>query len=513
MKQPSGFLEVKSFKCLLVFIPMSRMMKISLILLLFVLPIVNIKPIYSEDIVIVKENIISPKFTDISVDYVEEQFGDQRLFWTNIPELVQLRATLLAVGNWCYIYMANDTIERFGESSMITKCETLRDEFDSNIYPKAIEIAGSPDGNLGDIDGDPHVTVFFAPYRRYYGDNSVLGYYDDKDDDPYNPYSNLREMVYCDSEMSTEDSKWVIVHEFNHMIWGNYEYDEAHFLLEGLAQYAVDYSGYFSWVTDAIANTYTSFPEISLLYFVREYGLLWDASYGQSYIFMTYLAERFGNDFAKKLVSTPEDGALAIDAVLSDFEYTDITFNDIYLDWITACVLDIPSIEGGIYGFESIDYKIQAQTGIGYTFPIQKNDTTHYYYGFDVKTIYADYDNFTFTIENPYPYALGISIAFKDNYGWNVTQLLNTEESDTISLYIEGEEITEAYVITSLMSPSTPSDFGIVYSLSELVSEDLTYIFTEGNTIGNVEESEYSFLLSILVLPVLCLLYSYKKRR
>jgi hypothetical protein len=424
-------------------------------------------------------------YAQLSVTVSEERFGDQVSFWVNIPDLVQMRATLLGLGNWSYVYMANETIELLGENASISKCEALSHEFDLTIYPNAVEVAGNPDGNLGDIDGDAHITIFLAPLVRHIGDNSVLGHYDGKDDDPHNPYSNFREMVYIDSELTLQETYCIVTHELNHMIWGNYESDEAEFLKEGLANYAVDYCGYYSWVTDAVATTFTSHPELPLLYFVRQYGILWDASYGQAYLFMTYLANRFGNDFTKKLVSISADGARSIDAALNQFGYN-LTFNDVYLDWITACTLDDAAFADGIYGFENVDYRIRKQTPI--FLPIQKQNVKHYYYGFDVKRIYADCDNFTFVIENPYPNALGISIAFLDDNGWNVTQILNTNYSERIGLHVEGNNIQIAYVITSLMSPSTPSDFGIVYSLAEVPSKTLDYLCYEGTHALSVDK-------------------------
>jgi hypothetical protein len=37
-----------------------------------------------------------------------------------------------------------------------------------------------------------------------------------------------------------------IVHEFHHLVWFNYEFDEVHFILEGAAEYATYHSGYIS---------------------------------------------------------------------------------------------------------------------------------------------------------------------------------------------------------------------------------------------------------------------------
>ena len=279
----------------------------------------------------------------------EDNFGDQQLFWISMPDWMQVRATLLAEGNYCYIYMANETIELLGENESIIKCEAIRDAFDVDIYPKALEVAGSPNGILGDIDGDPKVTVFLAPLVRYMG-NAYLGFVQLEHEDPGFPYANLREMVFCDSEKSIYETICITIHEFNHLIWYNNDWNDCEFINEGLANYAVDYTGYEFWVTEAVVNQFLYHPEISLLFFNREYNELWDSSYGQAYLFVTYLANRFGNDFTKQLVFIPEDGAIGVDKALEYFGY-DLTFNDVYLDWITACVLDDTIFDEGIYGF------------------------------------------------------------------------------------------------------------------------------------------------------------------
>ena len=190
-----------------------------------------------------------------------------------------------------------------------------------------------------------------------------------------------------------------------------------------------------------------------------------------------------------------------------------MTFNDIYLDWITACVIDEPSIYGGIYGFQTVDYKIQAHVPIGLTFPIEKSNRIHYYYGFEVKSIYTDSDNFTFTVDNPYPFALGISVVIEDESGWNVTTALHHKNSDKISIYIEGNDISEAYIITSLMRSYTPTEYGIIYSLDELVSVELSYVFTDGAITSQVEESNYNYIVSLLAFPAIYILQMMFNRR
>ncbi|MFW9810526.1 MAG: hypothetical protein ACFFE6_14200, partial [Candidatus Thorarchaeota archaeon] len=212
----------------------------------------------------------APVFTPgvlINHEYTTESFGDQQAFWTYLSrpesmELTAVNATLLSVGDYCYVYMANETIDLLGESAAISKCSQLGQYFDDAIYPKAVELAGSPDGYLGDIDGDPRVTLFLAPLVRYMG-NAYLGFHVPWDDCPF-PFSNRREMVFIESERDLNETVLITIHEFNHLIWDNYEIDEADFLDEGLANLAIDYTGYWYYITDAVTTTYTLHPEISL---------------------------------------------------------------------------------------------------------------------------------------------------------------------------------------------------------------------------------------------------------
>ncbi|GAH15504.1 unnamed protein product, partial [marine sediment metagenome] len=105
--------------------------------------------------------------------------------------------------------------------------------------------------------------------------------------------------------------------------------------------------------------------------------------------------------------------------------------------------------DGGIYGFETVDYTIQAASSVLFDFPRTR---THYYYGFDVKRMYLPRDNFTFVIDNPYPYALGVSIVLENESGIQVIQEIYRENSDEYRIYVEGKNLQNVNVITCLMS-------------------------------------------------------------
>ena len=431
----------------------------------------------------------APVFTPgvlINHENTTESFGDQQSFWTYLSrpesmELTAVNATLLSVGDYCYVYMANETINLLGESAAIAKCSQLGQRFDEVIYPRAVELAGSPDGKLGDIDGDPRITLFLVPLVRYMG-NAYLGFHVPWDDCPF-PFSNRREMVFIESERSLNETVLITIHEFNHLIWDNNEIDEADFLLEGLANLAIDYTGYWYYITDAVTTTYTHHPEISLLHFNRFYGRLWDASYGQAYLFVTYLADRFGVNTVRDLVNIREDGPAAVDIALANAGYN-LTFNDVYLDFITACVLDNVEFEDGIYGFASLNYTIQSYTTLTGSYPIIRESVAHYQYGFNVYRLTTPSDNFTISIDNSYPFDVGVVVAFTNSSGLHVSQFQHHSSYGAISQFVQCNGAAEVYLITTLMSDETPTNFEDVLELTDVPSANLTLSITEGNLVG-----------------------------
>ncbi|MHA1909404.1 MAG: hypothetical protein ACW98Y_19050, partial [Candidatus Thorarchaeota archaeon] len=408
----------------------------------------------------------------------EEVLGNQELFWVMYPSgAEQELATLLSVGTHCYIYMENSCIESQGESNAIAKCDEFREAFDNEVYPMGTELAGNPDGTLGDIDGDPRVTVYFGPFFEKSG-RTLNGFYT-LGNDLEGAFSNYREMFYMDASNTLNDAIPLSIHEFNHLIFYNHDLNEADFLTEGLANFAIQYCGYWSTIVDAQVRRYTQNPQDSLLYFNRiSSNYYWDVSYGQSHVFMTYLYERFGLDFIRSLVSIPEDGAIAIDVALSNEGYN-FTFNDVYLDWIVAVTLDNPEIYDGIYGYTSVNCTIDCHNSVGSVYPIEKSDITFNYYGIHARKLYSPLDSMALKIENPHSGVLGIAIAMLDDEGWHVTQTLHTEHSTEITEYIQGTNIQEVYIIASLMSEDTPSEFGVAYALDEVPNLDLDYSISE----------------------------------
>ncbi|NHJ48309.1 MAG: hypothetical protein FK733_11035 [Asgard group archaeon] len=393
-----------------------------------------------------------------------DSLGDQNDFWVNDPDTgdyEQVTAKLLSIGQHCYIYVDLTTITSLGETEATERSDMYSNEFDSIMYPTNLELVGHPDGNIGDVDGDPKITVLITP-------ESYGGAYFFKDDDPTHPYSNNREMFYIHPDIGEKRILSNMIHELNHLIWFNHEQDEAIIVLEGTAEYSRYKAGYLnneSFISAGVAadynltietNYFMSNPEGSLLYWDYSITALNIASYGRSYMFILYLSERFGEEFITDLVTIEEDGPAGIEKALQN-KGLDLSFNDIFLDWITACTIDLEEFADDRYGYQTADFKISSVNPI-FQLPYTSAEIKYNLYGFRVSKLYSPPNEFTVKLTNPEPYILGISVIINDNNGWSITQIISNNINDDESyFYFSGDEINDAYIITSIIDTNTPS--------------------------------------------------------
>jgi hypothetical protein len=352
-------------------------------------------------------------------------------------------AYLLAIGDLCYIYFEDLVISIIGEEEADARAETYRDEFDTNIYSRVTDLAGNPDGTLGDADGDPRVYILVAEHRQSYyrQSNEVPG-----------EYSNLCEMVYiC---YRTSNPVRTIVHEFHHLVWFNYEFDEVHFILEGPAEYATYHSGYLPANNKTVrVQDFLEDIDDSFIYFEIE-----AQDYGACYLFAFYLAEQYGVQFLRDLVQQGDDGALGLETAL-DAAGHNISFNELYLDWMTALTIDEPGFADDRYCYREMNAIIQDYTTIE-TLPYQDDSLPLYGYGSKVFRLTSPPDSFRVEMSQPTDGVAGLSIAYRDTHGWHVQQ---TQEEGTAVMQVTGDSIETARVIASYLYAETPAgdiDFG-----------------------------------------------------
>jgi len=377
------------------------------------------------------------------------EVGYQRNFWIYdraASSFYEVGATLLAIGDHSLLFMGNNCITELGELIAISRTENIRDEFDSTIYPRITDLAGHPNGTLGDIDGDPRIIILLSDCANYYSERNEL---------PFD-YSNLCEMIYIHYRNPIIQ---VVAHEFHHLIWFNNEWDEPQFTLEALAQYAMYYAGYLEPYNNLApqVTAYLSHPEESLLYWnlYSEGGVSSVIDYGSGYLFAFYIAEKYGVNILRNLIKEPTDGPPGIEAVLQTAG-NDITFNELYLNWITALTIDTLGFCNNLYGFEDLDARITYYSPVG-LLPLLNERTPLRYYGFHIHKIQLPTDNIIVQITKSSNETIGISIASHDAFGWHIYQDLHNQEETLITKNFSGQRIDVAYIITSYMLNHTPT--------------------------------------------------------
>ena len=118
---------------------------------------------------------------------------------------------------------------------------------------------------------------------------------------------------------------------------------------------------------------------------------------------------------------------------------------------ITACTIDELGFFNDLYGFVNADYRILTRDTAN-LLPHTFSDVKYRYYGIEIIEINNAPNEFTIEFElPPYTHSLGIVTAIQDNNGWNITQLIVRGNGSVFSWYCNGENIQNAYIITSMV--------------------------------------------------------------
>ena len=225
--------------------------------------------------------------------------------------------------------------------------QTAASFFETVTYPTEHRYFGS-ELNPG-IDNDLHLTVLIGKIP------GVRGYFSSADEAPrsVNPFSNEREMIYINVDSvrpGTAGFNSTVAHEFMHMIQFNVHRDQDSWVNEGSAELAAQA------VTGATSGTVHSFemrPDTQLTSWAPSASQA-APHYGAAYLFMRYLAERFGGFGAVgRAVASPGRSLTAIDNFLA-IAAPGRSADDLFADWVAANELSDPSLADGRYGYTSL---------------------------------------------------------------------------------------------------------------------------------------------------------------
>lgn len=264
---------------------------------------------------------------------------------TDTNEIFEVRARLV---------YKTDNVYFFAEDGLSVNERDVRnlvDTFQNQAYPTNREFFGE-EWNPG-VDGDPRLYILYARGLGF----GVLGYYSSNDQYPSAAFSdsNAKEMFYINADLTRpgdRDLSDTLAHEFQHMIHWYQDSNEETWLNEGASVLAETLNGYSASGFD---DSYLVDPSIQLNTWPEGSDSI--PYYGGAFLFMTYFLDRFGEEAMKALVRHPENGLLAVDAVLREFNLTDpqtgqpITARDVFADWAVATHLGNSTIGDGRYAY------------------------------------------------------------------------------------------------------------------------------------------------------------------
>ncbi|MFN8465876.1 MAG: immune inhibitor A [Caldilineaceae bacterium] len=279
------------------------------------------------------------------------RIGDQEPFWvrnTSTNRAIEITATLVYSTPVAYVWVEN------GQEYDQAAIERSIDRFSSVTYPDVVNTFGS-EWHPG-VDNDPRLHIL---YNTQMG-TGVVGYFSGSDEyvRPAAPFSNQKEMFYINlgALNSTHNFTFhdtTLAHEFQHMIHWYMDRGEDLWVNEGLSEYAQDvaeFGGSTMFVTGFAAD-----PDLQLTTW-RPVGGNNGPHYGSAYLFMAYLAQRFGRAAITDLVAAPANGMHGVDAALNNVG-AGVDSMQLFADWVVANYADQPDALGekGRYGYENLE--------------------------------------------------------------------------------------------------------------------------------------------------------------
>ncbi len=273
--------------------------------------------------------------------------GDERTFKNNMSDAYDstttVTATLQKIGTYSYIYVASDFIGTISDPDL----NSLRDDFDSNIYPKIMQYYGGGAYSRYDHDSNAKVIILVDDLGEAVGNSLLMGLFWNVDyaETSLYPRSNEADMFYVnahafiDERFTLDQILSTLGHEFQHLVFfiesayagrsGSIETTWINEAFSGLSEYLTGYNGFSD---DArITDYYFDVPEqISLLFWHID-NRAYD--YGASNLFGLYLFDQFGPAILKAVNTTSGDPIVAIDEYSQANDSNSRTFEELLTDW------------------------------------------------------------------------------------------------------------------------------------------------------------------------------------
>ncbi|MHC1784037.1 MAG: hypothetical protein AB9891_15000 [Anaerolineaceae bacterium] len=320
-----------------------------------------------------------PETVDTPV--VDYEVGDEVEFWsTNVDTNTNFRITTVLAAETEHMYFWVEKGVRYDEKTL----QKTADIFESKIYPTNREFFGS-EWTPG-IDHDPHIYII---YGGGMGSN-IAGYFSSVDEvHPLaHEYSNAHETINLNSDnvILGEEAYGTIAHEFQHMIHWYGDSNEESWMNEGFSVLSEFLNGFDVGGFDYL---YVSQPDQQLTDWPNDPNAT-TPHYGESFLFLAYFLDRFGEEATKAVVDEQENGMDSIDIVLKKKNIVDdltgkvISADDVFADWVVAMFMKDESIGDGRFTYNNYpDSPVPGTTQEIKNCPTEWNQATVKQYGVD----------------------------------------------------------------------------------------------------------------------------------
>lgn len=318
---------------------------------------------------------LNPNLEDVPLSIAGEPpryaLGDSQSFWvrnTTTNRVAEISATLVYSTPVVYIWVES------GQEYDLEALERSADRFSSVTYPNVVNTFGSEWRPGVDNDGRLHIL-----YNTGMG-SGVSGYFSGADEytQPVVSFSNQKEMFYINLAALNSAGDYAghdrtLAHELQHMVHWHMDRSEDLWLNEGLSEYAQEVAEFSAG--SGFSGAFAADPDVQLT--------TWGAiggnrpHYGAAYLFMVYLAQRFGREAVTNLVADPTNGLQSVTDALASVG-AGIDAEGLFADWIVANYANQPDAlgESGRYGYTGIRPPSFALAAQHAAYPVQPQGAT-----------------------------------------------------------------------------------------------------------------------------------------
>lgn len=226
---------------------------------------------------------------------------------------------------------------RFDTNALIKSAEF----FENQIYPTNVKYFGAPGVGL---DGQARVHILNTRF------DAAAGYVSSVDMHPRTiaPYSNERNLIYLNLDavkLNSDEYKGDLAHELVHLISQHIPHSKTGWLEEGMADLAIKINGFnvlglefFARQPNTQLNTWSDTPNDAIAHYIA------------SYLFISYVAQRFGAETIRDILHAPREGIAGVQQVLNQ-RANGLPFDELFADWAATNILNDPQVEHGRYAY------------------------------------------------------------------------------------------------------------------------------------------------------------------